>query len=140
MTVNLDFGIEEKSKARKHLAAIKCLRPIIEQWGTNIRKYCSAVDDDVPYYYNERANLSLFASAAWQSGVIALEEYHTYKRHGRGRTDLFLWIGGKDGVQIEAKQKWIKGQIKDRVLQNRISEALGSAVSAAEMNANHGRN
>lgn len=59
---------------------------------------------DVPWWYNERASVSVFAGAVWQAGGVALEEFTDEKkipgRRGRakrvsysGRTDLYFELG-----------------------------------------------
>ena len=57
---------------------------------------------DVPWWYNERANLSVFAGAIWKSGGNVFEEYKEHKRKitkmGKlsktyfGRVDLYFTI------------------------------------------------
>ena len=69
-------------------------------------------DEDAPWWYNERAILSLFAGAVWKSKGWAFEEYSTSKKfvtyRGRGakaysgRGDLAFWA--KDSYYaLEAK-------------------------------------
>lgn len=67
---------------------------------------------DAPWWYNERASLSLFAGAVWVCGGWAFEEYATSKRskikkrkNRNGRGDLFFSIR-KHGYVAEAKQYW----------------------------------
>jgi hypothetical protein len=70
--------------------------------------------DDVPWWYGERASLSVLAGAIWRTGGIALEEYTVDKSHRRddgqkglmqGRNDLYFRIGRSDFV-LEAKAVW----------------------------------
>ena len=71
---------------------------------------------DVPWWYNERASLSLFAGAVWKAGGIAFEEFSSTREGpnseeapmiGRrmGRIDLCFTYQGTRFV-TEAKQCW----------------------------------
>jgi hypothetical protein len=77
--------------------------------------------DDVPWWYGERASLSVLAGAIWRSGGIALEEYSVTKTRRRedgqkgliqGRNDLYFRIGRHDFV-LEAKAAWPKLRSKE---------------------------
>lgn len=73
--------------------------------------------DDVPWWYNERASLSVFAGAVFRTGGIAFEEYIEDKRKAnlrgklgkpyRGRTDIYFQLGSSEFIG-EAKQ-WYSG-------------------------------
>jgi hypothetical protein len=133
----------------KSLRGFECrkekLRPLgkaIKAWQRAIIAYCeSAEGDDAPYFYNERANISLLAAGAWKSGMIALEEYPTKKRfketakqNSKGhRCDLFIWDDDR-GFQIEAKQSWLPALLNENKLRNRVEKALSQACAAAEAN------
>jgi hypothetical protein len=134
MPINIDFGLKAISKKSAEKAAIEKLRPVLAEWARLVNRYCDAIPDDVPYYYNERANLSLLAAAAWRRGIVALEEYPAKKMRGGGRTDLFFNIGGKEGVQLEAKQHWMRAGLSDKSLHNKIRNAAAAACKAAEQN------
>ncbi len=59
----------------------------------------------VAYCYSERANVGLFAAAAWRCNHIAVEEFATRRSNGwrgPGRIDLFVQIG-PCALCIEAK-------------------------------------
>ena len=70
-------------------------------------------EGDAPWWYNERAVMSLFVGAVWKSKGWAFEEYSTSKRfktrRGRGtrayggRGDLAIWTRGDKQYAIEAK-------------------------------------
>ncbi len=76
---------------------------------------------DCCWWYNERANVSVLAGAAWAEGWVALEEYSTLKRaealtsgvddedgsDARGRVDLYVSTRDKD-YAFEAKQVWLR--------------------------------
>ena len=75
----------------------RCLRPILEKWITLNRMFGSRwmrVSGDAPWWYNERALLSVFVGAVWQSGEEAFEEFSEQKRRGKrlrpGRIDLWF--------------------------------------------------
>src|SRR5689334_19566240 len=63
---------------------------------------------DAPWWYNERASLSLLAGAVWLCGGTAFEEYAADKKHlgkrirYRGRSDIYFFLGGKH-YMAEAK-------------------------------------
>lgn len=95
-------------------------RELLTAWQTNIKRYLRLHDgDDTPWAYNERANVSLLAGAAWsRPDSCALEEYTSIKRvpgkkgsDGRskkktGRVDLYLRVRNGSGFACEAKQAW----------------------------------
>jgi hypothetical protein len=69
-------------------------------------------EQDVPYWYGERALTGLLAAAAWQQpGGWSLEEFLGHRTihpetRSAGRGDL--WIGlGSDSYTIEAKVAWV---------------------------------
>jgi hypothetical protein len=162
-SLNFDFKVET-SRGRQKL--FKDLKPVFKNWNATIIEYCEAWRQakaphsysDVPYYYNERANLSLLAAAFWKSGWIALEEYSAEKEYrnskppgkgpvskkrgtkerARGRADLLVTKGCKDGstdVQIEAKQGWILGKPgKDKNIIPSIKKLFAAASSDAVRN------
>jgi len=113
---------------------LKPLRPVLKAWVEAVLRYCRIqAFEDAPWYFNERANISLLAGAAWTlKNWAALEEFSTKKRARQedqkdrnGRCDLYLctrdhhfafeaklaWqtIGGADelsSVQRELKRAW----------------------------------
>jgi hypothetical protein len=89
----LEDGIEIGGETFEWLWSVLC------NWQTNIHDYIRAFDNDVPYFYNERASLSDLCGTAWQSGYPALEEFVAIKNDGsdkpNGRIDLY--IGQRDG-------------------------------------------
>jgi hypothetical protein len=71
-------------------------------------------EGDAPWWYNERASLSLFAGAVWRSGGWVFEEFSTKRRVAKGRSkyrsssgrcDIMFGIG-KEQFIGEAKQCW----------------------------------
>lgn len=108
--------------------SLRPITPVLRKW-CELVEYYSEVTGDASYWYNERATLSTVASAAWQQGWVALEEYSTRKfrgfdpenqekpAHGSGRCDIYLCSPhGQGGYACEAKQAWLpigNQQIKD---------------------------
>jgi hypothetical protein len=98
------------------LKQLNGLKPILEQW---IETTLQCVDcwkpDDVPWWYGERASLSLFAGAIWKAGGLAFEEYASDKRLGnkvgpyRGRADLYFQFNRR-GFVAEAKKAWSRSR------------------------------
>jgi len=86
------------------------LTPVISEWIACIDKYARWHDGgDLPYWYNERANVSVLTGAAWRANFVALEEYQVDKfketaPNGKslGRNDLYL-SSEEESLCIEAK-------------------------------------
>lgn len=93
---------------------------LLEEWILSIERFSRITKDDVPYWYNERANIGVLAAAAWRCGRIALEEFQHQKvdalsdgepedaaqKSRNGRCDL--WISGDSSEEIvEAKFRWL---------------------------------
>lgn len=112
-------GIETRRRLRG-------LRPILKEWVAINRKLGRewSGGNDAPWWYNERASLSVFAGAVWRTGNASFEEYSELKRRGKrlksGRIDIwfstryhdflgeakYLQIGfTKDGGQIGAVEE-----------------------------------
>jgi len=90
---------------------------VLWEW-INVVDRCtrSWVWEDVPWWYNERASVGIFAGAVWRSGGIALEEFSSAKlwtasegdaaeERYAGRCDLYFKLG-KEEFSAEAKQLW----------------------------------
>lgn len=111
--MDIESGVWIRSSSR-----LEPLRPLLKAWVEKSLAYCKCHNfEDNGWWYNERASLSILAAAAWSlKGWCALEEYSTEKRGNvpsddmevpdsrRGRADL--WVGGRTGYAIEAKQAW----------------------------------
>ena len=91
---------------------LRCLVPLLNQWNRLNSKLSSewAVVGDAPWWYNERASISVLAGAAWKVGGYAFEEYGSPKTtDGKicaGRLDLQFAIQSQEFI-AEAKQCWI---------------------------------
>ncbi len=93
------------------------LNGVLDRWieaNVSIVRSWSAAKD-VPWWYNERASLSVLAGAVWMDGGIAFEEFVDEKRESGvrrrksqryvGRTDIYMKIGKHEFIG-EAKQRW----------------------------------
>jgi len=95
---------------------------------------------DLAYFYNERANVSIFAGAVWRQNPkdnLVLEEYSCDKYNEcssenetnistyKGRRDLWFCLG-ESQFRCEAKQKWWS-------LDNLEEERLISAIELADI-------
>ena len=123
----------------KYSKRVRKLKPILRGWIRAIGHYCCEVGEP-PYYYNERANISLLAAGAWEAGAAVLEEYQTSKKSkevqrkpGRGRCDLFVCTNGTD-FQIEAKHVWMRADARDKTVKNRIRKGFEEAFKDAGRN------
>lgn len=98
-----------KIKGRKGLSHWAC---VLEEWMLSIERYTRIMcGEDAPYYYNERANVSVLAGAAWKAGWVALEEFQSEKGYRNraktnGRTDLYFANKTSEEL-VEAKFQWI---------------------------------
>lgn len=87
------------------------LQPVLEQWQNLNDDPSWFEDEDAPWWYNERASLSIFAGAIWKSGGSAFEEFSSTKDNGidqtySGRCDIEFGVGRSEFMG-EAKQCWI---------------------------------
>jgi hypothetical protein len=108
-------------------------------------------DSDAPWWFNERAALSVVAAAAWLAGGIALEEY-TAPKHRTGaklgssgertRCDLFVSfkkdvrVGGNHNFICEAKIIWPK--LDSPKLAQRIHQGIDTVRRDTQRTLNDG--
>ncbi|KAA0573029.1 hypothetical protein [Azospirillum sp. Sh1] len=92
---------------------VRFLRPAFEVFLNNLERFGHSMEwGTLAYHYNERATVSLFSAACWQTGMVALEEYISSKKNGddryHGRADMWAYcpVTGQD-IAIEAKQAWV---------------------------------
>ncbi len=125
-----------------HRGSLRSFAPIFKKWikaNEEIARAWRSVQD-APWWYNERASLSVFAGAIWRAGGFAFEEYSDEKREIRkrsrtlgseypGRVDLYFNWAGCDFV-AEAKFIWSGFSRNDtgamRRLQDRLNKAFPS--------------
>lgn len=104
---------------------------LLEMWDKTLHELEKAFSVyDLPYFYRERPNIGILASAATKLGHLTLEEYSAERRRQRkwqrGRADLY--ICSKDGRQefnIEAKYETVSFN------SHRIAEKLGPLLEEA---------
>lgn len=90
---------------------LRSLHAVLTEWvrlnGLLARQWSKSAKD-LPWWYNERALLSVFVGAIWISGGKAFEEFSEKKRKGRrrrssqGRVDLWFQTRGGEFL-VEAK-------------------------------------
>lgn len=110
---------------------LRCLKPHLEEWArqnARLGKEWQSVGD-APWWYNERALLSVFAGAVWRCGGSAFEEYSEEKRNdmrvSSGRVDLWFSTGRHD-FWAEAKVCDIaitRGGNRARVISKNLARA-----------------
>ncbi len=122
----------------KHLPRLQLFKDILDRWvETNIRVAKSWLPY-VPWWYNERALLSLFAASVWRADAIAFEEFSTEKRHPKkiktdspyaaGRQDLYIEIGRHMFI-CEAKICWSGMTLASMQPHAHIDDMLDKACS-----------
>jgi hypothetical protein len=99
------------------------LKPVIGQLLSVLQDYIDveADDQDIPFWYGERAHIGFFAGAIWRCGGVALEEYIRARTRGvrKGRCDLYVKLG-RNSFECEAKRVV---SLKD------VDKKLGMAMS-----------
>jgi len=107
------------------------MKPIIE-------RYINHTDGDLPFFYNERANVGLLAAAAWAAGAACIEEYRTNKSHSSdikkkvyGRGDLYISFG-EEVLLIEAKNNWIFLKSRRSTIESQFSKSIEKAIKDAQ--------
>ncbi len=117
------------------IGPLKMLQPVLKKWQklNEDRSWFKA--GDAPWWYNERATLSVFAGAVWRCGGQVLEEFSAKKvtgsksgkaSHKIGRCDIWFGISESEFV-AEAKQCWprLSGSTQNarRTVEASITEA-----------------
>lgn len=101
------------------------LRAVLKEWvrlNRLLGRQWSKHAGDLPWWYNERALLSLFAGAVWRTGGQAFEEFSELKRKekrkrlGHGRVDLWFEAAGRE-FRAEAKAAEIPLSARARPLE-----------------------
>ena len=95
------------------IGSLRKLRIIIEKWQLMNSETSLLEEQDAPWWYNERATLSFFAGAIWQSQGWVLEEFSTsklvttkqQKHYKTGRCDILFNVQNEKFI-AEAKQCW----------------------------------
>ena len=109
---------------------LEFLRPVLERWFDCIDRY-NAVrgDNETPYWFDEKANLSLLSAAAWMAEMVTLQQTPTRKQieegERNGRADLFI-SGSEERAYLQATQRW------PRVNNLNLTQALQDITSEAK--------
>lgn len=154
-----------RKETHDYLAAIHCdgdlrqtehreVKTLLQSWIDAAKEYVQLFSEsaDAPWWYNERANVSILAGAAWKMGWVALEEYRSRKRvasaldaggdgeddNRGGRNDLYI-CGDRYSYVFEAKHAWQhigrQDQANTKNLDAARSAALGDIKSLFEYEA-----
>lgn len=109
-------------------------RPVIAAW-QSAHARCAATTNEAAYWYTERTNVGVFAAAAWNSGLVAFEEYQVQKNHVTpltgdpdcwfGRCDLAIEGEGFNEV-MEVKQRRIS--LRSIAPASQVDRLVASAV------------
>jgi hypothetical protein len=128
-----------KEFKRSIQGSLKLLKPVLSTWQELMSPKFWNYANDAPWWYNERALLSLFAGAVWKCRGWAFEEFTANKwkttrrgsrKKGRGRGDIMFGIGKVDFV-TEAKQCWpILGPKPEKALKT-IEKTMSKAQADA---------
>jgi hypothetical protein len=128
-----------------HGSSLKQLHPILKRWVRLMEdpewwRYDKVAD--APWWYNERALLSLFAGAIWRSRGVAFEEFVATKRqrtrqrgrrrgHNAGtRGDLMFWWADRRLYFIsEAKRVELPLQLAPARLRQQIGDEVHNCIS-----------
>ena len=135
--INIYSGITPKVLPKE----LKSLKPIIKKYlELNIHfsnKWTKEYSEpDAPWWYNERANVSVFAGAVWKNRGEVLEEYSiTKKKNSKknktytGRNDLFFEVN-RNKFFVEAKCEDFKPIKKiKKTIENTSKEAKNIILS-----------
>lgn len=109
---------------------LKELGPLLTSFIETVEDYCRS-EGSPPYWFNERASVSLLSGAAWRAGWIAIEEFPTRKvmlerstetdlTHRYGRCDFYAKDPGGLSFAFEAKHV----MAKPSQLANEVTAAL----------------
>jgi hypothetical protein len=113
--------------------ALRPLEGLLDGWTCILERLVEAWQpEDVPWWYNERASLSVLTGAVWVAGDAAFEEFSSEKdrrrtkRNFKGRIDVRFCYGDTDFV-AEAKQSWPLIGCQARSAQTAIENELRHA-------------
>lgn len=97
---------------------------------------------DAPWWYNERANLSIFAAAVWKVGGVAFEEYTSEKRTDKksslkkyysGLNDLYFQLGNEEYI-VEAKLIYPNGSPRDENIKETVLPSIKKTTNEVKNN------
>jgi hypothetical protein len=120
-----------------HIQTSASLEPwntLLQSWITQVKRYCTTVVGDNPYWYGEQTNVAFLTGAAFPlEEWFALTEFSLAKEgvvHTYGRGDAWLYDGLRE-YYIEAKHCWIELEREDYVAT--IQNAMANAQNAARV-------
>jgi hypothetical protein len=102
-------------RVRISCPTLQAIEPVLHSWITCTQRYIDVWEgNDLPYWYNEQANVSILAGAAWKADWTAIEEYQiskiateaSEKATSIGRNDLYI-ANDQHGFCIEAKVAYV---------------------------------
>ena len=125
------------------------LRRALKEWCKLNERIVKEWGGDVPWWYNERASLSVFAGAISRSGDFAFEEFSSEKRQAsprtskshlsyKGRVDLYFNIRRKSFI-AEAKMCWPRCDRLHPKRQKKIEQSLDHACQDVAISAPYGQ-
>jgi len=113
--------------------SLRLFRPLLNNWITANVRFVRYWQGDLPWWYNERASISVLAGAAWMTGGLAFEEYTAPKRTGKkrhptysGRVDLYLKVKEEQFI-AEAKYYWSGATSVSAATSDNLREKLKEA-------------
>jgi hypothetical protein len=120
---------------------LRSLRAVLQEWvrlNRLLGLQWSRYTRDLPWWYNERALLSVFAGAIWRTGGNAFEEFSDLKHKGKrqpkghGRVDIWFETSGNE-FRGEAKNAEIPITKEAKQL-DRLHALMRRAVADARSN------
>ena len=134
-----------------HCGRLRSIKPILKEWikaNSEIAKLWQS-GPDAPWWYGERASLSVFAGAIWRVGGYCFEEYsetkkgikRDTKKHGDsypGRVDLYFSLPHSEFV-AEAKFVSTAFTRKNNGAAKKLQSALESALGDVRASPRGGR-
>lgn len=131
-------------------SGVKCedltiLQPVLKEWINCNQDLLDCWGGDLPWWYNERASVSVLAGAAWRLGYRAFEEFSEDKRQPNkrhptyhGRIDLYLNVKCDDFI-AEAKYFWSAATRVTPRTSETLEAWLGEACEGIKKCPKHGQ-
>ncbi len=119
--------------------SLKSLKRVLSEWQKLMTPDFWDSKNDAPWWYNERALLSLFAGAVWRCEEWAFEEFTSDKwrttkrgsrKKGKGRGDVMFGMGDLTFIG-EAKQCWPILKRNSADAKETIDKTMDKALSDA---------
>jgi hypothetical protein len=141
--------VRHRTISSVHLGRLSVLRSILNAWVTNnISLAVAWKGEDVPWWYNERALLSVFSGGIWKKNGLALEEYSTTKtwkrKRGKGREhyqcrqDIYFKLGKHEFIG-EVKDGWSSLHQESKYPERSINSVMKKAIRDIEGCPPHGK-